>query len=85
MTVYTDQNKHDDVTHGREYVRGNVHTNGIETFWALLKRALPGRGRRGAHVPRYGWDARASPDMEASDGVLVAVVNLVCFVFWHLE
>ena len=22
-----------------EYVRGNVHTNGIESFWSLLKRA----------------------------------------------
>jgi transposase-like protein len=25
-----------------EYVRGNVHTNGIENFWSLLKRGLKG-------------------------------------------
>lgn len=25
-----------------EYVRGEVHTNGIENFWALLKRGLHG-------------------------------------------
>ena len=24
------------------YVRGNVHTNGIENFWSLLKRAISG-------------------------------------------
>jgi hypothetical protein len=25
-----------------EYVRGEVHTNGIENFWSLLKRGLRG-------------------------------------------
>jgi len=25
-----------------EYVRGRVHTNGIENFWSLLKRGLKG-------------------------------------------
>jgi hypothetical protein len=28
--------------HAEEYVRGNVHTNGIENFWALLKRGIGG-------------------------------------------
>ena len=26
----------------QEYVRGNVHTQGIENFWSLLKRSLRG-------------------------------------------
>jgi hypothetical protein len=30
------------VDHVREYVIGNVHTNGIENFWSLLKRGLKG-------------------------------------------
>jgi transposase-like protein len=30
------------VNHTTEYVRGAVHTNGIENFWSLLKRALRG-------------------------------------------
>ncbi len=30
------------VNHAEEYVRGNVHTNGIENFWSLLKRAIKG-------------------------------------------
>jgi len=33
---------HDAVNHLEEYVRGEVHTNGIENFWSLLKRGLRG-------------------------------------------
>jgi transposase-like protein len=50
--VYTDQahayqrlNRtyvHEVVNHTETYVRGRVHTNGIENFWSLLKRTLSG-------------------------------------------
>lgn len=33
---------HKVINHAEEYVRGNVHTNGIENFWSLLKRGLKG-------------------------------------------
>ncbi len=33
---------HEVVSHVDEYVRGQVHTNGIENFWSLLKRTLKG-------------------------------------------
>jgi transposase-like protein len=33
---------HEVVDHSREYVRGQVHTNGLENFWSLLKRTLRG-------------------------------------------
>ncbi len=33
---------HEVVNHAREYVRGAVHTQGIENFWSLLKRTLRG-------------------------------------------
>jgi transposase-like protein len=33
---------HETVNHVEEYVRGNVHTNGIENLWAGLKRSLRG-------------------------------------------
>jgi transposase-like protein len=33
---------HEIVNHAVEYVRGQVHTQGIENFWALLKRSLNG-------------------------------------------
>ena len=33
---------HEVVDHAIEYVRGQVHTNGLENFWSLLKRGLKG-------------------------------------------
>jgi transposase-like protein len=33
---------HETVNHVDEYVRGQVHTQGIENFWSLLKRTLSG-------------------------------------------
>jgi transposase-like protein len=33
---------HEVVNHTEEYVRGQVHTNGLENFWSLLKRNLKG-------------------------------------------
>jgi transposase-like protein len=33
---------HETVNHVEEYVRGEIHTNGIENFWSLLKRGLSG-------------------------------------------
>ncbi|MGB6690502.1 MAG: IS1595 family transposase [Terracidiphilus sp.] len=52
-TVYTDRATgydrletrdfvHETVNHVQEYVRGEVHTQGIENFWSLLKRGLKG-------------------------------------------
>lgn len=38
--------KHKMVRHGRgEYARGDIHTNTIENFWAILKRSI-----RGTHI-----------------------------------
>lgn len=33
---------HDVIRHDSEYVRGEVHTQGIESFWAILKRGFIG-------------------------------------------
>jgi hypothetical protein len=51
-TVYTDDAVpydnlrwkyiHEVVNHAETYVRGQVHTNGLENFWSLLKRNLKG-------------------------------------------
>src|ERR1700734_479476 len=50
--IYTDEARvyrslpndyvHEFVNHMESYVRGNVHTNGLENFWSLLKRGLNG-------------------------------------------
>ena len=34
--------EHQVVDHAIEYVRGKVHTNGLENFWSLVKRGLNG-------------------------------------------
>jgi hypothetical protein len=31
---------HNVVDHAESYVRGHVHTNGLENFWSLLKRGI---------------------------------------------
>ena len=52
-TVYTDEHQsygriwlnfqHSSVRHSvRQYVNGKAHTNGIESFWAMLKRGYYG-------------------------------------------
>jgi transposase-like protein len=33
---------HKVIDHAESYVRGKVHTNGMENFWSLLKRAIKG-------------------------------------------
>jgi transposase-like protein len=65
-TVYTDQSHfynllganyvHQSVNHGTgEYVRDDVHTNSIESFWNLYKRAWKGTYTHNApkHTERY--------------------------------
>jgi transposase-like protein len=51
-TIYTDdlhsyknmplEYEHQIINHAHEYARDNVHTNGLESYWSLLKRALGG-------------------------------------------
>ena len=62
--VYTDEAKvylgvrfrRDTVNHGKgEYVRGDVHTNGIEGLWSMFKRAYVGTYHKMSdkHMQRY--------------------------------
>ena len=37
-----DEYVHNVIDHAEAYVDGNVHTNGCENFWSLLKRSLKG-------------------------------------------
>ena len=62
-TVYTDEAKayqslpnHETICHGRgEYVDGDCHTNGIESFWSMLKRGYHGTYHHmsAKHLDRY--------------------------------
>ncbi|MGO9258635.1 MAG: transposase [Bryobacteraceae bacterium] len=35
-----DEFQHEVVDHAVEYVRGEVHANGLENFWCLVKRGI---------------------------------------------
>ena len=63
-TIYTDESRiynrlpfdHDAVNHSSgEYVRGEVHSNGIEAAWAVLKRSIHGTWHHVSpkHLHRY--------------------------------
>ena len=63
VTVYTDEHRgyrglqnHHTVKHSvKEYVNGMVHTNGIESFWAMFKRGYHGVYHKMSfkHLDRY--------------------------------
>ena len=56
LTSVLNQYAHDTVAHGKgEYVRGDVHTNGIEAVWAVLKRSIHGTWHHVSpkHLGRY--------------------------------
>ncbi len=54
-TGLSDKYVHEVIDHAVEYVRGNVHTNSMENFWCILKRALMGTYTHVApeHLDRY--------------------------------
>jgi transposase-like protein len=67
------------INHAREYVRGKIHTNGIENFWSLLKRTIRGTyvSVDPFHVGRYlSEQVFRFNNRRASDGErFVAVVD----------
>jgi transposase-like protein len=92
-TVYTDclpaycpmdsDYRHETVDHAVEYVRGNVHTNGLENFWSLLKRTLSGTyvSVNAEHLMRYvneqvfRYNARKEKDADRFADVLGRVAG----------
>jgi transposase-like protein len=96
-TIYTDnastfdtlaskQYIHDTVNHVEEYVRGQVHTQGIENFWSLLKRGLKGTyiAVEPFHLDRYvteqvfRFNNRATKDnpLDDADRFMLAVSQI---------
>lgn len=93
-TLYTDQANvyiglgqtynHSSVSHSsRQYVNGDVHTNSIESFWNLYKRAWKGTYTHNArkHTNRYvderafSYNNRESNDLERMVAVTSAVAG----------
>ena len=71
---------HEAVTHSvGESVDGMAHTNGIESFWAMLKRVYHGtfRKRNPEHLDRYVRECSGRHNLRSEDMVdqMVAVVR----------
>jgi transposase-like protein len=77
-TVYDNLNQqyvHETVNHAEAYVKGRVHTNGLENFWSLLKRGLKGTyvAVEPFHLDRYideqvfRYNNRATKDNPLTD------------------
>ena len=92
-SVYTDEHSgytsmgdtytHEVINHAEAYVRGKVHTNGIENFWSLLKRAIKGTyvSVEPFHLFRYvdeesfRYNARSGDDVDRFNKVSHGVVG----------
>ena len=79
-TVYTDEASayeglpmpHEAVKHSvSEYVRGQVHTNGMESFWSMLKRGFVGTYHKMSpkHLDRYVTEFAGRQNFRESDTI----------------
>ena len=79
-TIYTDEgaayttfpNPHEAVNHkALEYVRSDAHTNGIESFWSMLKRAHKGTFHKMSpkHLDRYVAEFAARNNIREDDTI----------------
>lgn len=75
--------EHQVIDHAEKYVDGQIHTNGIENFWSLLKRAIKGTyvSVEPFHLFRYldeetfRFNARKSDDAGRFSNAAAAVVG----------
>jgi hypothetical protein len=71
------------IDHAKSYVEGNVHTNGLENFWSLLKRGIHGTyvSVEPFHLFRYvdeqAFRYNNRKDMDDSDRFDFAVRQIV--------
>jgi transposase-like protein len=74
---------HEVIDHAEAYVRGQVHTNGLENFWSLLKRGVNGTyvSVEPYHLFRYvdeqAFRFNNRKDMDDSDRFDLAVRQIV--------
>ena len=71
-TGYQGLTRHEAVKHSvGEYVRGQAHTNGIESFWSLLKRGYYGTYHKMSpqHLNRYVGEFAGRHNQRPSDTV----------------
>ena len=75
----------DMINHAIEYVKGNVHTQGVESYWAILKRGMygtfhhMGAGYLGNYLNEfeYRYNARKISDAERFEALMGQVQGRV--------
>ena len=87
--AYTDENKaygslhnHETANHGEgEYVRGDVHINGVESLWALVRRGYNGTFHRidPKHLHRYINEFSGRLNMKMLDAM-----NKMCMIVQNM-
>lgn len=73
---------HESVIHSRgEYVRGDVHTNGIESFWAGIKRGIVGVYHQISkkHLNKYVSEYVAKHNIRVKDTIDQMLFVVECF------
>ena len=89
--VYTDEAaayhglpyEHEAVSHSvHEYVRDQIHTNGIESFWATLKRAHTGTFHKMSkkHLDRYVRQFAGKHNIRDADTIEQMKFTMACLV-----
>ena len=71
-SAYKGRKNHESVQHSiGEYVRGQIHTNGVESFWSMLKRGYVGVYHRMSpkHLQRYVNEFAGRHNMRERDTV----------------
>lgn len=74
---------HGVINHAEEYVRGTIHTNGMENYWSLLKRCIKGTyvSVEPFHLFRYldeqsfRFNARKASDADRFVRVLASIIG----------
>jgi transposase-like protein len=96
-TVYTDDHRsyiglnryeHESINHSAgEYVRGEAHTNGIESFWALLKRGYYGTFHHFSmkHADRYVNEFASRNNNRDCDTIDVLAITARNIIGKHLS
>lgn len=71
---------HESVNHSeKEYVRGDAHTNTIESYWAMLKRGINGTYIHVSkkHLQKYLWEFEYRHNLRRSPHLMLEILLLV--------
>jgi len=81
LTSRLQNQKHATVAHGKEeWVRGDVHTNTVESYWSLFNRALVGSFHQVSvkHLDRYLQESEYRFNARKERGLFDRTISRMC-------